>query len=77
MVCTDAARTTWIRVRHASDWLAGVEAEGPDLVAGVEESVKVCVRGVDVQSAPGHGEATRVPGVRERREHLDIADGTL
>src|SRR5205809_2503690 len=35
------------RVERASGWIAGVEIVGPDLVAGVEGSVEVCVGGVD------------------------------
>src|SRR5437867_3538554 len=53
-----------------------IEAEGPDLVACIEESIEVRVRGTDVQRAPVHREAARVPGVTERCEHLNVADRT-
>ena len=65
------------RVGPESGRLAAVEVEGPDLVAGVEGSVEVCVGGVDVQGAAGHGEPTRMPRIGECREHLDVADGAF
>src|SRR5205823_3530108 len=64
------------RVGAGLDGPAGVEAEGPDLVACIEESIEVRVRGADVQRAPVHREAARVPGVTERCEHLNVADRT-
>ena len=64
------------RVGPGLDGPAGVEAEGPDLVACIEESIEARVRGADVQRAPVHREAARVPGVTERCEHLNVADRT-